>query len=272
MKLRVALTVLISALSAPLGASAQLIGVEFDTGRFYSISMVDGSLSIIGDTGIQGIGSIEFNPIDGKIYGFTTGQTPVLHEFVIPASLDQVTATPIGPLGVFTFEGGLAFSPTGSAFAVNGGVTVPALLSVNLATGQASVVDSFEARHDFAGLGWRSDGFLIGLDSTDNALMTINATTAAVTTIDQIDSTIGSVGGMALGEKMSFFVTGGPTAVNPGSNSLYSFDPFTGDHFLIANYEDQILGTGFSGLTIIPEPGTLALLVLGGIALARRRK
>jgi hypothetical protein len=252
---------------------AQLVGVEYDTGRFYAISTIDGSLQLIDDTGIAGIGSLEFNPQDGTAYGFTTGEaaTPTLYRFTISPTLDDVTAELIGPLGISTFEGGIAFSPSGTAYAVNGGVTVPALLSLNLSTGAASVVGSFADRHDFAGLGWRSDGLLIGLDSTDNALLTIDPVTVAVTTIGPVGDTVGTVGGMALGETGGFFVTAGPGAIRPGSNSLYSFDPFTGAQFLIADYGNQFVGRGLSGLTFVPEPATLTLLCIGGMALLRRR-
>ncbi len=251
--------------------NAQLVGVEFDTGSFYSISTSDGSLQLIADTDINGIGALEFNSQDGFIYGFTTGDAATLYRFTISPSLDDVTAELIGPLGISTFEGGIAFSPSGTAYAVNGGATVPALLSLNLSTGAASVVNSFADRHDISGLGWRSDGLLIGLDSTDNALLTIDPLTAAVTTIEQVGATVGTIGGMAHGTGGSFFVTAGPGAVIPGSNSLYSFDPFTGDQIFIASFENQILANGFSGLSFVPEPATLALLSLGGIALLRRR-
>ncbi len=248
---------------------AQLVGVEYDTGRFYTVSTVDGSLQLIGESGISGIGSLEWNPLDGNVYGFTTGASPVLYQFSIASSFDDVTAVPIGPLGIFTFEGGLVFSPTGAAYAVNGGVTVPALLSLNLSTGAATVISSFADRHDLAGLGWRSDGLLIGLDGTTNALLTIDPITAAVTTIEDVGPPAGSLGGMALGENVGYFVTGGPLANIPGSNSLYSFDPFTGEQFLIADYENQIVGSGLSGLTFVPEPATLVLLSIGGIFIRR---
>jgi len=239
---------------------------------FYSISTADSAVQLIDSTGITDLGALEFNPHDGFFYGFTTDASPSLYRFAIPPTLDQVTSELVGPLGLSVFEGGLAFSPDGTAYAVNGGATVPFLLTLNLSTGQATVVHSFEGRHDIAGLGWRSDGFLIGLDSTDNSLLTIDPLTAAVTTIDDVAAIVGGVGGMALNGNLGVFVTAGPLAIRPGSNELYRFDPLTGEQFFIGSFDQRILGRGFSGLSFVPEPATLGLLALGGLAMMRRRR
>jgi hypothetical protein len=52
---------------------------------------------------------------------------------------------------------------------------------------------------------------------------------------------------------------------------LYSFDAFTGEHLLIGSFENVIVGSGFSGLSVVPEPATLTLLALAGATLFRRR-
>jgi len=255
-----------------MGGSAPLIGVEENTGNFYAISTTDASVDLIGNSGVTGLGTLEFNPFDGFFYGFTTGSSPVLYRFSVAPALDGVTSEAVGPLGVFAFEGALAFAPDGTAYALNAGITVPALFTIDLDTGEASVINSMARRHDIAGLGWRSDGMLIGLDSTDNALLAINPLTAAVTTINGIAPTIGGVGGMALLDGVGYFVTGGPLGVNPGSNELYSFDVLNGTHLLIGDFANSIGGTGFSGLSIVPEPATLGLFALGAAALLLRRR
>ncbi len=269
----------IYAVFAGFAAAGQpvLVGVEEDTGDFYAISTTNASLQLIGHSGIENLGALEFNPNDGFFYGFTTGETSAtLYRFEIPASLDTVSATPVGPLGVAAFEGGLVFAPDGTAYAVNGGVTVPSLLTLNLTTGQATVVASLDGRHDLAGLAWRSDNLLTGLDSTDNDLLAISPANAAFTKIDDIAPLIGGVGGMALLDGVGYFVTAGPLAgpsgQSPGSNELFSFDPLTGEHFFVGSFEDFILGSGFSGLSVVPEPASLTLLGLACLCLGLRRR
>ena len=188
--------------------------------------------------------------------------------------MDQVQSVDlVGELGVFLFEGGLAFAPDGTAYAVNGGVTTTALLKLGLDTGVATVVNMLSGRHDIGGLGWRSDGLLVGLDGTNDQLVTIDPVTLAIENIDELDPwpMMGSVGGMVLLGDAAYFATGGPLAISEGSNSLYTFDPVDGDPSWVGSFDGTITGTGISGLAIIPEPATLGLVLIGCCAVLRRR-
>ena len=113
---------------------------------------------------------------------------------------------------------------------------------------------------------------LVGIDRITNSLLAIDPTTAASTLIAALDDTVvGAVGGMTVLGQTGYFSTSGPGLPSPGSNRLYSFDLMTGAHTLIGSLSPQIVGTGISGLAV-PEPATLALLIVGGAALAIRRK
>ena len=251
------------------------MAVEFDTGNLYSVSTADASVSLIGATGQANLGSLEYNPHDGFYYAFTIeSEAPFanLYRIALSPGLDSVQSVEhVGPTGVFVSEGGIAFGPDGTAYAVNAGVTVPALFELDLTTGAATEIDFFEDRHASAGLGWRSDGMLIGLDSTDNDVLLIDPSTAAVQVLSDVDFTIGRVGGLTLAGEVGYFVTAGPNADIPGSNALYSFFASTGEQQFIGSFENVIGGTGLSGLSVVPEPATLALLGLGGFGLLRRR-
>jgi hypothetical protein len=263
-------------------AQAQLVGVEGSTGTLYNISILDGPpssvvLTEIGQTGLDNLGSIEFNPHDNTLYGLTTGDHAALHTITLSPSLDAIVSVDlIGELGIFAFEGGMAFAPDGTAYAVNGGVTTPALVTLNLGTGEATAVGFLDGRRDIAGLGWRSDGMLMGLDSTTNTLVTIDPATAETAWFWDSEL-VGRVGGMVMAGTDAYYATANAgDAQYPGSNRLYGFDPLIPgppqEIGLFGNWSmDDPDYIGISGLAIVPEPATLGLLLLGGLGLLRRR-
>ena len=276
------LATLVTLIAGPV-VEAQLIGVEEATGNLYQISAVDASLTLIGGTGLDGVGALEFNPYDGLLYAMTTGENATLYQIDLSPSMDQVLSVdPIGELGIFAYEGGLAFGPDGTAYAVNGGTTVSALLTVDLDTGVATVVGILDGggRRDIAGLGWRSDGVLVGIDSTTNTMLTIDPVTAnppsdpVITSYIEDSASIGSVGGMVMFGDAAYYATANQWAQTAGSNMLYTFNPFTGEQTGVGPFTllDNNQFNGISGLAIIPEPATFGLVVIGCCAFLRRRK
>ena len=67
-----------------------------------------------------------------------------------------------------------------------------------------------------------------------------------------------------------YFNTSGPGGASPGSNELYSVNLFSGEHTLVGSLSPTITGVGISGLAV-PEPASLVLMLIGGVALLRRR-
>lgn len=264
------LIVWLTAVAVASGGGPGLLAIEQDTGSLYRVSTSDASLQWLGDTGLADVGALEFNPHDGTLYAVTNGASSSLYSLTLGAHAGALDVQLIGDLGVFTFEGGLAFCPCGLAYAMNGGTDIPSLLTIDLSTGDAGVVGSLSERHDIAGLGWRDDGRLVALDSTDDVLMTIDPTNASFAPVSDLMSTAGGVGGMAIADGLGYFVTAGPGSVRPGSNALYSFDLYTGDQLFIGDFDATITGSGFSGLSVIPEPATLILLAVGCIGLLRQ--
>ena len=55
-------------------AQANLIGVHYQSGNLYSISTLDASLSLIGNTGVAKLGSLELAP-DGYLMPLWTAAT-----------------------------------------------------------------------------------------------------------------------------------------------------------------------------------------------------
>jgi len=261
-------------------AQGGLLGIDWDTGDLYQVSTTDASLTLVGNTGLSNPGGLEFRQSDGTLFAlsvFMGAGTPTLYT-INPGT---AAATAVGPLGIgSTFEGSLAIDPNGRAFGTNWGNDQNCLLfTVNLSTGGATLVGPIgNGNHDIDGLTWRSDGQLVGLDRVTNALLTIDPTTAATTTLATLTPTVGSVGGFAY-DGLNYYYS---TACSSGSNSLYSVNINTGASTLIGSFSPTISGsdTGISGLAatpgdepIIPEPATLSLLALGGLlALRRKRK
>lgn len=264
---------LLCAFGTSVSPAQDLVGVHFDTGEVHRISTTDGSAAPVGATTIPNMAGLEADP-DGRLLAFSAGEglVPTLYR-LSPGT--GFSATAVGPLGgEVIFEGALVFAPDGSAYgASHDGEMNRQLFRLDVATGASTVIGTISGgSHDINGLAWRSDGMLVGVDRITNSILTIDPATAASSLISVIDdATVGAVGGMTVLGQVGYFTTSGPGLPSPGSNSLYSFDLFTGEHTLIGSLGPSVTGTGISGLAV-PEPATLAFLILGSaFVLVRRR-
>ena len=238
-----ALAAVMTFVAAPAAFGGQLFGVHYNTGDLYSVSTVDASLTLIGSTGLH-LAGLDLHT-DGFLYGITPGSSATLYQ-VDPSNAN---ATPVGALGIgFVFEGALVIAPDGTGYGAHGdSAGNPQLFEVDLGTGAATVIGTISSPpHDIAGLAWRSDGMLVGLDSSTNALLEIDPTNANSSVIGGVSPQVGNAGGMAVLDGTGYFATGGP--VVGGSNELYSFDLFTGQHTLVGGFGAPITGVGMSGL------------------------
>ncbi len=252
--------------AAYTNVAAVLYGIDNRSGNLFRVSTTNASLTFVGNTGLQSIGdgpgALEFSP-DGRLFAFTVGASPALYQI----NPNTAATSLIGPLGIgFVYEGGLAFSPGGGAYGVNQQNLVnSSLFTINLSTGQGTIVGMISGPvHDINGLGWRSDGMLLGLDHNTASLLTINPTTASSTVLSPLSplnpALIGSVGGMALDGDSGYFCT----SADGGTSSLYSFNALTGNYSLVGSFP-ILLTPGMSGLALapVPEPSTLALTCIG---------
>ncbi len=271
--MKAATTLALLFLALAKASAAALLGIEADTGKLYNISTRDASLSLIWNTGVLSLGALELAP-NGFLYGFTTGASSTLYRL----NLGTQSITPIGSLGIgIVFEGSLAFSPSGIAYGTNqNNSSSPNFFTINLATGAATIVGVLSGgSHDINGLLWRSDGMLVGLDRGTNSLLAIDPINGQTTIISSIsDATVGGVGGMTFVDGIAYFSTGGPGGSIPGSNELFRFDPFSGQHTRVGSLGSQITGSGISGLASseVPEPSTIGLLALSTIVFAGKKR
>ena len=204
------------------------------------------------------------------VYGFTAEQNlfrfhPTTFELEVLGKLDQ-----------FLIEGGLAFAPDGTAYATTGGsLEAPELYRLDVNTLVMTLVGTISGgAHDINGLTWRSDGKLIGMDRESNSLITIDPTTAASSTLAPLTPLAGAVGGMAVLDGVGYLATGAPGGSTPGSNELWRFDLFTGQHARVGSFEPTIAfpSAGISGLAAIPEPAAVAGAGVIGLMLVPMRR
>ena len=99
-------------------------------------------------------------------------------------------------------------------------------------------------------------------------LYTIDLQTAAVTLVGPFNNPDGvQIGtGLAYDPTLGLFAVDNGSS-NYGSDRLYRIDPMTGQATLVGAMSTM----NVLGLAFIPEPTTLGLLALGGLAVLRRR-
>ena len=162
----------------------------------------------------------------------------------------------------------------------DGGATPEAIYSIDPTTGNATVVlDFLSTDYDFGGLAFNpadgliyatnDDGIATG-DPTDRGLYTINPTTGAINFIAAYPGTETDLDGLAVGGGYAFLIGDGPAG-----DDIYAYNLTTNQYeFTIPS--PFIAGEVFSGGTwapgLIPEPTSLALVGLGGLAMLRRRR
>lgn len=252
-------------------------GIDYDSGDLYAINpdVTIGDfvqMDIVGSTGIRGLGSLEYRPFNGFMYGFTTGSASKLYKI----NPETAATTLVGSLNIgFVFEGSLVIGDDGIAYGTNQGDAEEAkFFTVNLDTGAATIINQIGGlAHDVNGTAWRSDGRLVGIDREENSVIVFKPANGFIVDRFAFAPTIGEVGGMCVQDDVVYFNTSGPDSAMPGSNSLYTLDLFTGATDRIGSMELGFsAGTGCSGLAAVPEPGTLIALGVGAFALAARRR
>ena len=118
-------------------------------------------------------------------------------------------------------------------------------------------------------------GSLVAIERTSNSLLELDPAGGLTSTIAVLDdATLGSVGGMTMLDWVAYFSTANSTGPAPGTNDLFRFDPFTGEHTRVGSFGTALTDAGITGLAAlpVPEPSAGALILGFGFVLLGSRR
>lgn len=251
-----ALAALCAAGVASAHAQGTLYGVAtfstFGTQSLYSINPATGAATLVGSTGLRQIAGLDWDAANNRLVALNGAGD----QFEINPATGASTLIVDASFGVP--EGSIAIA-NGTAFTT----LFDNLNSWNGAAWQQVGPSLLAPGADISGLDF-GGSTLLGLatyGADADQLVSFDIATGAPTVIGATGTNAGSVAGLA------HAFLGGAWYMTDGA-SLYSLNTATGTASLIGAHGL----TGFSGLAFVPAPGAAALLSLGGLALARRRR
>ena len=259
-----ALALGLAALCAPAFASPMLIGASSD-GTIYDVDPLTGAATNPRDTGIDSLYGIAFSA-DGTLYGGTVrSDSQPSSLFTIEAATGASTL--VGYIGRAAYD--IAFDPTSGilyAFGDTTGMTGEDLYTIDVVDATPTVVG--HASVERACLAFDEFGALYVLDSdasTGDALLTLDKYTAETLSTVLVSADLGVAA-------MEFLPSGIPIVSTYGWNSpnvVYALDVSTG---VLTEIGPTGVEPGLVALAWVPEPGSLLLLAVGSLFLARRRQ
>jgi hypothetical protein len=246
-----------AALIAPAAGAQALYGVDYSNTNLYAISTQDGSVRLIGPTGIAALGGgnlcgLAIGP-DGSLCTFDQALTPYV--FRIDPVTGSATLLPGGPYffgGTPFFEGSIATDSNGVLWATGYSDYV---FQLDPVTGGGTIIGNANGVQDVDALEFRADGALVGLSHAWQSLVLIDLPMHSVLPLTPIAALIGDTSGMASQNGVTYFTTGGPGA--SGSNELYTINLFSGPPTLVGSLSPAIGGQGLAGIAESSRPGVV---------------
>ncbi|HJT80707.1 MAG TPA: hypothetical protein VJ719_05870 [Chthoniobacterales bacterium] len=217
----------------------------------YTIDPTTGTPTLIGLTGYDRVGGIDFNPLTGILYGTGTNQTTSQVDLITINTMTGM-ATTIGYTGlttagnpVPTFQD-ISFSSNGTLYGVSEGN----LYSFNLATGAANFIGVTGLGKFGSGLAFDPSGTLYNINGAD--IGTINPATGAGTdTMTDVMYPLNLANPRT--NAMDYDLTSGilyASVHHTGANFIAQIDPTTGD---VSNA--RVTVDGLDGLAVFaPTP------------------
>ncbi len=252
-------------------AALTLAGTAFAQGRlfavdssrnFYDVDMNTGAANLIGQI------SANAGTTAGLAYDGSTGTlylTSSSLDALFTLDINTLTATLVGPYG----DSGIVMhglewdSSTGTLYGASGGGTTNGnFYTVSTATGVATFVGN-NGLTSFTNLGYNSaTNSMYATNSGADSFYSVDVATGAATLIGPLVNST-NPNGLAYNAANGIMYM-----VDNTTDNLYSMNLATGEANIIGG-----LGSGnYLGLVWIPTPASAALLGLGGLAAARRRR
>jgi hypothetical protein len=246
--------------------------------NLYIINTADGNVATtVGSIGFAVTG-MAFNPTTGVLYGVSAPKGTGTRQ-LITINTATGAGTAIGALGVTIDE--ISFAADGTLFGWSGRTSGSSLYRINLTTGAATQV-SLSGLTDF-GVGFAinqttGQAFLANAGAS-GVLRTVNLTTGAATpgpTLTGAPFPTGSIDAMAFDGStllaLNLNETGpGGSGNAPSATFLVSINPTTGAVTTLGPSVPGLDALAFQpGTTVVPEPSSLLLCLVGAIGLIGR--
>lgn len=253
----------VAALAIGSAASAQGRLFALDSNRsLYDINMMTAERTLIGQV------SANAGTTAGLAYDGSTGTiylTSTSNDAVYTLDIDTGVATLIGGYGDpgIVMHGIEWDSSTGTLYgASGGGTTAGNFYTIDTSTGFASLVGN-NGLTSFTNLGYNSTtNTMYATNSGTDSFYSVNRATGATTLIGPL-LTSTNPNGLAYNAANGLMYM-----VDNSTDNLYTINLQTGEATIIG-----FIGSGnYLGLVWIPSPGAAALLGLGALAGARRRR
>jgi hypothetical protein len=256
------LTVLTPAYCFAAGSPPYAIAIEWGAGaRIARIDLGSGVVTYHGEAGVFALNAMAISPA-GEV--FAAGNSPTLYRIDPHTGISTGGADLGDNIGLGTSIRGLAFSPAGVLFAINGSGPFGApdeLYTIDIATGAASLVGSV-GYPGVQGLDFAADGTLYGWDVGGAGLVTINPATAASADVNPLVGDVGAI------QALAFAPDGRLYGATNGPSTLVEINRTTG----VATLVGPATHLDIRGLVIVPEPSRIALAVIPAVAVARSRR
>jgi hypothetical protein len=273
-------------------AATPLLGNSFGTfddggvlrdATLYDVDPATGAETNPRPLGINGLAGITIGP-GGFLYGLTTTPQRLPSAFGNTlVRIDPVTGitTVVGPTGLANIgEGDIEYNPaTGLLYGLYEYVSSPSfqtnLFTLNPATGQATVGPNLGLL-DPSAMAFSPAGKLYVLNHGSGGqaenILEVDPVTGALLSGADLTGALGPAVGLDFEPATGtlYVADGGGVGGQFGSNALYTLDPSTGALTLVGGVGPLTHDGGLAGLTFVPEPASLSLLAVGGLALLRR--